>query len=65
MISASSEILQQHFARLICKFYKPDLLIEMPADRFGIFEFYRAREIVEAGRLAARAALEQHMVVAG
>ena len=44
---------------------KPDLLIEMPADRFGIFEFYRAREIVEAGRLAARAALEQHMVVAG
>ena len=42
-----------------------DLLIEMPADRFGIFEFYRAREIVEAGRLAARAALEQHMVVAG
>ena len=42
-----------------------DLLIEMPADSFGIFEFYRAREIVEAGRLAARAALEQHMVVAG
>ena len=49
----------------MCKSYKPDLLIEMPADRFGIFEFYRAREIVEAGRLAARAALEQHMVVAG
>ena len=55
----------QHIARLMCEIYKPDLLIELPADRFGIFEFYRAREIVEAGRLAARAALEQHMVVAG
>ena len=65
VITASSEIMQQHIARLMCKIYKPDLLIEMPADRFGIFEFYRAREIVEAGRLAARAALEQHMVVAG
>ena len=65
VITASSEIMQQHIARLMCEIYKPDLLIEMPADRFGIFEFYRAREIVEAGRLAARAALEQHMVVAG
>ena len=65
VITASSEIMQQHIARLMCEIYKPDLLIELPADRFGIFEFYRAREIVEAGRLAARAALEQHMVVAG
>ena len=55
----------QHIARLMCMSYNPDLLIVMPADRFGIFEFYRAREIVEAGRLAARAALEQHMGVAG
>ena len=51
--------------KLMCKIYKPDLLIEMPADRFGIFEFYRAREIVEAGRLATRAALEQSLVEAG
>ena len=65
VITASSEIMQQHIARLMCKIYKPDLLIEMPADRFGIFEFYRAREIVEAGRLATRAALEQSLVEAG
>lgn len=36
VITASSEIMQQHIARLMCKIYKPDLLIEMPADRFGI-----------------------------
>lgn len=36
VITASSEIMQQHIARLMCKLYKPDLLIEMPADRFGI-----------------------------
>ena len=65
VITASSEIMQQHIARLMCKLYKPDLLIEMPADRFGIFEFYRAREIVEAGRMATRAALERSLVEAG
>ena len=59
------EIMQQHIARLMCKLYKPDLLIEMPAERFGIFEFYRAREIVEAGRMATRAALERSLVEAG
>ena len=65
VITASSEIMQQHIARLMCKLYKPDLLIEMPADRFGIFEFYRARDIVEAGRMATRAALERSLVEAG
>ena len=65
VLIASSEIMQQHIARLMCKLYKPDLLIEMPADRFGIFEFYRAREIVEAGRMATRAALERSLVEAG
>lgn len=59
VITASSEIMQQRITQLMCRLHKPDLLVEMPADMFGIFEFYRAREIVEAGRLATRAALEQ------
>lgn len=63
VLTASSEIMQQHIARLMCKLYKPDLLIELPADSFGIFEFYRSGEIVEAGRMAARAALEKSLAV--
>ncbi|WP_295937198.1 patatin-like phospholipase family protein [uncultured Alistipes sp.] len=59
VLTASSDIMQQHISRLMSALYKPDLLIELPADSFGVFEFYRAKEIVEAGRLATRAALER------
>lgn len=59
MLTVSSEIMQQHITQLMCRLYKPDLLIEMPADRFGLFEFYRSTEIVEEGRRVTRAALEE------
>ncbi len=58
LLVASSQIMQQHITRLMCNLYKPDILIELPADCFGIFEFYRAQEIIEAGRAATRAALD-------
>lgn len=59
VLTASSQIMQQHIARLMCRLHAPDIRVEMPADRFGMFEFYRSRDIVEAGREAARAALER------
>lgn len=59
LITASSEIMQQRITQLMSALYKPDVLIEIPADRYGLFEFYRSAEIVEAGRLATRLALEQ------
>lgn len=61
MLTTSSQIMQQHISRLMLSFFPPDILVELPADSFGIFEFYRAAEIVEAGRLAMRAALERCM----
>lgn len=57
MLISSSQIMQQHIARLMCELHRPDMLVELPADSFGIFEFYRAEEILEAGRAATRAAL--------
>lgn len=59
LITASTEIMTQHLTRLMCRLYRPDVLVELPADRFGLFEFYRAREIVEAGAEAARRALDR------
>ena len=64
VITASSEIMQQHIARLMCRLHKPDILVEMPADSYGIFEFYRSKELIEAGRTARRAALERAAVEA-
>ena len=62
VLIASSEIMQQHIARLMCRLHKPDILVEMPADSYGIFEFYRSKELIEAGRTAMRAALERAAV---
>lgn len=59
LISASSEIMIQRISRLMCRIYPPDLLVELPCDLFGIFEFHRAAEIAEAGRSLTEQALQQ------
>ena len=59
VLIASSQIMQQHITHLMCRLHEPDVLIQMPADSYGIFEFYRAAELVEAGRRVARAALSR------
>ncbi len=64
LLASSSEIMQQRIARLMYRFHPPDLLVEIPADSYSVFEFYRAAEIVEAGRLAMREALAARAVAA-
>ena len=65
LITASTEIMTQHLPRLMCRLYRPDVLVELPADRFGLFEFYRSREIAEAGAAAARQALDRFEASSG
>lgn len=62
MLVASSQIMQRQLARFTCEHHRPDLLVELAADSYGIFEFYRAAEIVETGRRAMREALEREAV---
>lgn len=59
VLIASSQIMQQRITQLMSRLYKPDIMVEMPADSFGMFEFYHSDEIIEAGREATRAALER------
>lgn len=58
-ITFSSEIMMQHITQLRCRSCPPDLLVEMPSDRFGIFEFYRAAEIRDAGRELMESVLQR------
>ena len=55
VLIASSQIMQQRITQLMCRLYKPDIMVGLPADSYGMFEFYRS----EAGRAATRAALER------
>lgn len=61
VLIASSQIMQQHITQLMCRLYRPDVLVQMPADSYGMFEFYRSAELIEAGRAATRAALARHL----
>jgi NTE family protein len=51
------DLMQANLARLRLAAYEPDLLIELPRNIASAYEFYRARELIEMGRLQARAAL--------
>lgn len=61
VLIASSQIMQQHITQLMCRLYRPDVLVQMPADSYGMFEFYRSAELVEAGRAATREALSHYL----
>ncbi len=60
MIHSTIQIMQQRIARLTCAACPPDILIPMAADSFGVFEMYRAAEIVRAGHAIARKALDEY-----
>ncbi|MDE6375469.1 MAG: patatin-like phospholipase family protein [Alistipes sp.] len=62
LLSCSSEIMMQRITRLMRLIYRPDILLEMPCDRFGIFEFHRSAEICDAGRRMMEEALQRQAV---
>lgn len=49
IISRSLEAMQNSIARFRIAAYNPDHLIEIPVNACGMFEFYRAREIIDLG----------------
>ncbi|MDE1894959.1 MAG: patatin-like phospholipase family protein [Pseudomonadota bacterium] len=56
-LTQAMDLMQANLARLRLAAYAPDLLIEMPRNIASVYEFYRARELIERGRLQTRAAL--------
>lgn len=59
LLNQSIDLMQSHLSRLRLAVYEPDLLIELPRDIASVYEFYRARELIERGRDTARAALSR------
>ena len=49
IISRSIEAMQNSIARFRIAAYNPDHLIEIPVNACGIFEFYRAQEMIDLG----------------
>jgi NTE family protein len=53
LINKSISLLTYHIAELSIEKYPPDILVEVSSNACGIFDFYKAEELVEMGRYAA------------
>ena len=58
ILNKSYDLTQDRLTELMIEVHKPDLVIDIPRDACGVFEFYRANEVIEIGRKAFRKALE-------
>ncbi len=61
VMSRSLESMQNTIGRLKLAAYNPDYLVEIPSNACGLFEFYRAAEMIDLGRARA----EQELGAAG
>lgn len=60
LLNKSYELTQDRLTDLMIDVHKPDLVVNISRDACGVFEFYRANEIIEEGRKAFHRAYEQH-----
>lgn len=60
LLTKSSRLMQQQITRYQIEQNHPDMLIQMSGNDYDMMEFYRAAELVESGREAARKAVEKY-----
>jgi NTE family protein len=56
LLNQSMDLMQANLSRLRLAAYQPDLLVQMARNVSSVYEFYRARELIELGRERTRAA---------
>ena len=59
LINRTITLMTHHMAQLSLEIHKPDIYIEVSGDSCGIFDFYKAEEMVERGRKATAKVLER------
>jgi NTE family protein len=59
LINKTITLMTHHMAQLSLEKYAPDILIEVSGDSCGIFDFYKAEEMVERGSKAAVKVLKE------
>lgn len=56
IMTKSLDMMQDRLTELMIVAHKPDIVVDICRDSCGVFEFYRANEIIEEGRKAFRKA---------
>jgi len=57
LLNTSYDFTQDKLTEMMIDHHSPDLLIELPRNCCNVFEFYRANELIEAGKNAYRNAM--------
>ena len=57
LVNTSYDFTQDRLTEMLIDHHSPDLLIELPRNSCNVFEFYRATEMIEAGKNAYRTAM--------
>jgi NTE family protein len=60
LITKSYDMTQDKLTELMIAMHRPDVVVEISRDACGVFEFYRANEIIEEGRRALTTALQNN-----
>lgn len=60
LMSQSIEMMQNTIAHSKMASHRPDILIEIPRDLAGVFEFYRSEMLIAYGRKRAEAAIDHY-----
>jgi len=52
LISRTVDLMQDKVTNLLIEKYQPDLVINIPRDACGVFDFHRGADMIQAGKLA-------------
>jgi NTE family protein len=63
LINCTISLMVNHIAQIKLEKYPPDILINISKDSSGVYDFYKAEELVEIGRHAAIVALAEYKKV--
>jgi len=58
LLTKSLDMMEERVAELTIALHKPDIVVNISRDACGVFEFYRANEIIEEGRRAFQKSFE-------
>jgi NTE family protein len=59
LITETSSLMLSQISKLTLEMNPPDLLVEISRDSCGTFDFYKADELIQAGRIATKEAVKK------
>lgn len=62
LLTQSVSLMTQQISAMSIEMYHPDILINIPKNSFGTFDFYKSEEIIKAGELATQKALYESYI---